>query len=397
MVRSSPVVADGTVLVGSHDFNIYAVDAESGKERWRFDTGDWVFSSPTVVDNRVYVGSANGTVHALDTDIDPDAPSTEEGTTSDGSRVLQRVLGHHGREVDSGSESSGEYVVFTKGGSLSKVSSDGGKVTDLNQENVEAIGYTGIDTDSDSDGASDTPFLRTTDEILLTDGADEDEHSVDISAQPARMSKTSMATGDFGSGDEVFYVAATGNGDEIYAASPSGELRRVANPENGVSAVSGTADIDGDGENELVFADGSQAIRYVEKDDGVTQTFSKAYDGAGSNNNVGIGSPADFDNDGVSSVPVVDGSNRILLIGPDGTTETLITGSEDEQAAKSPVAPVDIDGDGEVEVVYTENNDSPAELKYIDGVTGENEPKVLHGDSGDRVEADTQRGVMGVR
>src|SRR5689334_17789001 len=38
-VRSSPLLIDGAIVFGSGDGNLYAVDATSGKERWRFATG----------------------------------------------------------------------------------------------------------------------------------------------------------------------------------------------------------------------------------------------------------------------------------------------------------------------------------------------------------------------
>lgn len=41
-VRSSPTVADGTVLVGSGDDNVYALDAADGSQRWEFQTGNFV-------------------------------------------------------------------------------------------------------------------------------------------------------------------------------------------------------------------------------------------------------------------------------------------------------------------------------------------------------------------
>ncbi len=64
--HSSPVVANGTVYVGSKDGNVYAVDATTGAERWRFTTGNAVYASPAVVDEIVYVGSTDGFLYALD-------------------------------------------------------------------------------------------------------------------------------------------------------------------------------------------------------------------------------------------------------------------------------------------------------------------------------------------
>jgi outer membrane protein assembly factor BamB len=44
---------------------VYALDAATGTEQWRFQTGGHVHSSPVVVDGTVYVGSWDGNVYAL--------------------------------------------------------------------------------------------------------------------------------------------------------------------------------------------------------------------------------------------------------------------------------------------------------------------------------------------
>jgi outer membrane protein assembly factor BamB len=48
------------VFVGSGDGRLYAVDARSGKERWRYQTGNRVRSSPAISDGVVYFGSRDG-------------------------------------------------------------------------------------------------------------------------------------------------------------------------------------------------------------------------------------------------------------------------------------------------------------------------------------------------
>ncbi|MFQ6047702.1 MAG: PQQ-binding-like beta-propeller repeat protein, partial [Gemmatimonadales bacterium] len=57
-VSSSPAMsADGTVYVGSWDYNLYAINPD-GTRRWEFVTGDEVHSSPAIdTDGTVYVGS----------------------------------------------------------------------------------------------------------------------------------------------------------------------------------------------------------------------------------------------------------------------------------------------------------------------------------------------------
>ena len=60
-------LVDGVVYFGSADHHIYAVDAKTGKEIWRFRTGDLALNpSPEVHGNRVYVVSYDSYLYALD-------------------------------------------------------------------------------------------------------------------------------------------------------------------------------------------------------------------------------------------------------------------------------------------------------------------------------------------
>ena len=63
---SSPAIADGVVYFGSGDSHLYAVDASTGEEIWTFKTGGGIPSSPAVVGETVYFGSIDGHVYALD-------------------------------------------------------------------------------------------------------------------------------------------------------------------------------------------------------------------------------------------------------------------------------------------------------------------------------------------
>ena len=68
VVFSSPTVADGAVLVGAWDDNVYAVDASTGEREWVFETGNQVWSSPTVAGDTAFFGSADGSLYAVDAD-----------------------------------------------------------------------------------------------------------------------------------------------------------------------------------------------------------------------------------------------------------------------------------------------------------------------------------------
>ena len=63
---SSPVAAQGMVYFGSGDGHLYAVDAATGKLRWKFRTGDVVHASPAYAGGVLYFGSWDTYLYAVD-------------------------------------------------------------------------------------------------------------------------------------------------------------------------------------------------------------------------------------------------------------------------------------------------------------------------------------------
>ena len=67
LVMSGPSVepATGTVYVGSKDETLYALDAASGDETWRFDADGAIIGCPTVTSEHVLVGAYDETLHVV--------------------------------------------------------------------------------------------------------------------------------------------------------------------------------------------------------------------------------------------------------------------------------------------------------------------------------------------
>jgi outer membrane protein assembly factor BamB len=61
---SSPAVSQETVFAASGQ-SLYALDAGTGIERWRFETSDVLASSPAIAGGLVYIGSWDGAVYAM--------------------------------------------------------------------------------------------------------------------------------------------------------------------------------------------------------------------------------------------------------------------------------------------------------------------------------------------
>lgn len=64
VVRSTPTVVDGTVYVGA-GFNFFAIDAGSGQERWRFPMRYAGQSSPVIANDTLLVTSQEGWIYAI--------------------------------------------------------------------------------------------------------------------------------------------------------------------------------------------------------------------------------------------------------------------------------------------------------------------------------------------
>jgi eukaryotic-like serine/threonine-protein kinase len=58
--QSSPAVVDGTVYAGCRDAHVYAVDAATGRKKWDYPTSkSWVIGTPAVRDGVVFVGTSD--------------------------------------------------------------------------------------------------------------------------------------------------------------------------------------------------------------------------------------------------------------------------------------------------------------------------------------------------
>jgi outer membrane protein assembly factor BamB len=56
---------EGTIYIGSNNNYLYALNPD-GRLKWKFKTGDGIFSSPRISsDGTVYVGSWDGYLYAI--------------------------------------------------------------------------------------------------------------------------------------------------------------------------------------------------------------------------------------------------------------------------------------------------------------------------------------------
>jgi outer membrane protein assembly factor BamB len=61
----TPALTDDAIYVPAYDGTLYALEPETGKVRWSFDTDGQLIGGVTVSENGIFFGSSNGKVYAL--------------------------------------------------------------------------------------------------------------------------------------------------------------------------------------------------------------------------------------------------------------------------------------------------------------------------------------------
>jgi hypothetical protein len=323
------------------------------------------------------------------------AAARAEADTSVGGGT-QRSLVFGGQRGNSGNSSDSQPI------RVLQISADGiGTVEEPSNANINAIGpfydFSNI--------GSRAPVLRNSDTIDLVGGENKE-----FSIRHANTSETLLGVGTFGEhSDAVFYTGGTdGNrGGEIYAVTNNGDAQPDVEV-SGTTAVSiaGIGDIDGDGDNEIVFVYKKEQdefeVGYVEYNGDEINTI-KPED---SQNSIKISSA-----NSIGQPAVLDGGVKIPAILPadnDHNTIALLELADDDDqalwtsttvldtidAAQAPLAAVDIDGDRNPDIVYVaEGNDSSHILKTIDPSTNDPESKKIVDSDGESIEASTNTGV----
>jgi len=67
---ASPVVKEGVVYAGCLDGKLYAIEAETGEKLWEFDAGSPIISSPILMDNLLIIIGELGTLYVFDVDTE---------------------------------------------------------------------------------------------------------------------------------------------------------------------------------------------------------------------------------------------------------------------------------------------------------------------------------------
>ena len=64
----APNGKDDWIVVGSWDYNLYALDAKTGKQQWKFECQERINGTPAVVRGRTMFGGCDAMVHVIKLD-----------------------------------------------------------------------------------------------------------------------------------------------------------------------------------------------------------------------------------------------------------------------------------------------------------------------------------------
>lgn len=276
---------------------------------------------------------------------------------------------------------------------IKRIAGQNGAVTTISTPSTpEALGPP--TRDITGDGQRDLVYVDTTGTVR----AIESDGDVAVVASDTDMpggatiatTETRLVTGTWdGAPSSVFFANAAH--DALYRATPSGGVTEVAAPGDGVQAVVGVGDVDGDDDDELVFVDASQTLQYLESGGGPAVEVPNG--GVGANTGIGAGSIADFNGDGTADVVTADSGNDIKLVNATGSrTLSDLDGSGNPDVAKASVSAVDVDGDGDPEIVYVDL--ASGDLRYVDTVAGTPTVEVLTDDTGSAIGGSDETGAV---
>lgn len=92
-VRGTPYVHDGVVYVGSYDYNLYCLDAESGAFKWKFAAKGGITGQPAVWKHLVIFGSEDHRVYGINRHTGREAWTfTTQGRVRSSPRIAQDSL-----------------------------------------------------------------------------------------------------------------------------------------------------------------------------------------------------------------------------------------------------------------------------------------------------------------
>lgn len=228
------------------------------------------------------------------------------------------------------------------------------------EEKPQALGPARHDLDH-SQGI-DIPYLDESQSLRMVEasrGTVQNSDTVLLRKQGKGVQNGLIGVGDFDrDGNPEVYYNEDGAIFKVNAISGDDKKASLVRDVSQLKGVVGVSNIDSQGKPELIYTTKNQEVKYIQPGEPGTETILNASKRIASGRS--IGSPADFDtSDEILRIPVIR-NDDIYLVSPSGTL-TRVVKNPDLQKSQ-PIAPADIDHDGEMEIVFA----SQEGLKYVE-------------------------------
>ncbi|WP_323190564.1 invasin domain 3-containing protein [Halostella sp. PRR32] len=237
-----------------------------------------------------------------------------------------------------------EGIAFRGTDNSLKTIDSNGRLNDYSPDKPLSTGPMTADLDDDS--ATDLPYMDQNNNIEITDLNGDVRRLVDGGS----VTQTRLAVGTWDGDTSVFFVNGQGELSRVTGGNSAQAIdKKPSNSNNfkpiAASSAVGVADMNGDGDADLVFVNSNQDLVFVEdKKNGGREVINT---GINLNTADATGAPAEYDADGAPEVPYVDGNGVVNLADENGNDGALTSGS-----IESPVGTFDWTGDGTPEVIY---------------------------------------------
>lgn len=240
-VTGTPAVADGVVYIGSYDGRLYAIDARSGQQRWRYATGAKAFErdmkvplgisgSAAVAGDLVIVGDADAVIHAIDRQTGEVVWRTSVETAPNGSIWSSPVVW--------------EDTVFVGVASVAKEAGSRGSVVALDRA-IGAIRWQTYMTPAGVDGAG----------VFAVPAIDPERRLVYVATQNAYTAMPAPC------GHVISMVALDASSGDIRwsFAAPPNDGRTSPTADVGISASPGLVSVEIDGRQRDLVIEGQKS------------------------------------------------------------------------------------------------------------------------------------------
>jgi len=321
LIWSSPAIGDVDddghieVVVGSDDKNVYVLDGRTGQEKWRFETLSRVRSSPTLADvdgdGRLEIIIGSNSIWALDARARRAKWVFPLMTTTFSSAAVGDVDGDGHLEVVVGSYDNLVYALDGRTGKLKWQFHAGNQV-----ESSPALGD--IDGDGQIEVVFGTGFIREGGPkgvyaLRGRDGRQKWFYSIGVDQRVI----SSPALGDVDDDGQIEVVIGS-NAGTLFVFDGQGRVKYTHQAEKFIESSPAIGDIDGDGQTEIIVGSHDFKLYALRAVPGqprlqVLWTFTPAQAA-----NIFFSSPTLADIDGDGELELVVGNNSGELFTFDG-------------------------------------------------------------------------------